>query len=294
MNKIFDDVVRSITRVGNAKIISTSNNKYFIKEKSKFLNKSIFDYLDSRNFRSFIPIIGEIDNNNVYDFKDDKSININDKALDLINTMSMLHNKTTIYQDVVLDDIKKLYEEQLELINYLRMYYEDLQDYIESKIYMAPGEYLLMRHISEIYLALDYSYKMLEDWYLEKNSKKNERVVQLHNNISIEHFICNDNNYLISWDKSSKGNVIYDFISFYKNDYLKLEMHSLYKIYQSKYRFDSCEEKLFFSILSIPWKIEFGKNNLANSIKCLNLVRYVIKTREFLLNENKKYKETDE
>lgn len=292
MNDLFDEV-NSITRLGNCKIISTSSNKYFLKENVNVLSTDIFDYLSTRNFLSFIPVIKSNSKYNVFNYISDKRDNDLDKAIDLVLLFSMLHNKTTNYRDVMLDEVKKLYEEQLELINYLRMYYEDLQDYIERKVYMAPGEYLLIRHISEIYLALDYSYNMLEEWYLEKSNKKTERFVFLHNNLSVDHLVQGDENYLVSWDKASRGIVVYDFINFYKNDYLKLEMNSLYNTYQSRYKFDTCEEKLFFSLLVIPWKVEFTSSNLDNTINSLNLVRYIIKTREFILNQNKKYQKTN-
>ena len=55
-----------------------------------------------------------------------------------------------------------------------------------------------------------YSKNELEKWYeLVKNSHK-KRLVVLHNNLDLSHFLRNSKSYLISWDKSKIDIPIFD------------------------------------------------------------------------------------
>lgn len=276
-----------------AKIIQTEDGKYVLKKKKKNI-KNIHNYLYNRNFNYFLPLEKDDDDYQIYRYIEEKNISKEDKAIDLIYTLSMLHIKTTTYREVLLDDVKKIYEEVLNRIQYLNEYYHNIQDYIETKIYFSPEEYLLIRHMSDIYIALDFSYQNIEKWYKIKSMSKKERVVQLHNNLSLDHFLEEENTYLISWDYSKKDIPIYDFLNFYKNEYLNVEMNSLFDIYQSKYQYSEEEKLLFFSLLSLPEKIELKNNHYLNTQIVSKLVKYIIKTRAFILKENEKYQKVDE
>ena len=87
---------------------------------------------------------------------------------------------------------------------------------------MSPAEYLLIINISKIYSLLNYAKNKLNEWY--KNKETKERHVLLNNNLKLENFIISENNYLINWNKAKRGNVIYDFINLYKNEYFNLNM----------------------------------------------------------------------
>lgn len=277
----------------SARIIETEDGKYVLKKKKEKNKNDIYDYLHARNFTYYLPIEKEDDNYEIYRYVDEKNISKEDKALDLIYALSMLHIKTTTYKEVLLDDVKRIYEEVLEKIKYLNEYYHNMQDYIESKIYFAPEEYLLIRHMTDIYQALNFSHQNIEKWYEVKTQEKKERVVQLHNNISLDHFLEEDNPYFISWDKSKKDIVIYDFLKFYHNEYLNLEMNSLFDVYQSKYKYTEEEKLLFFALISLPEKIELKQNHYINTQIVSKLVKYVIKTRGFILKENEKNQKVD-
>lgn len=274
---------------GKAKIVDLGNEKYVIRLKSNN-TKKIYEYLENRRFNNFL---NQYDSTNktyeIYPYITERKISKEDKAIDLIYTLSFLHIKTTTYQNTNLDKVKEIYEENLEKLNYLNTYYYDLQDYIESKVYMSPSEYLLIRNISKVYRVISFSKYMLEKWYKEKEKTKKERLVLLHNNISLDHFLEGEDNYLINWDKAKKGIVVYDFINFYKNEYLNLEMSSLFEIYQSKYQYTKDEYFLFLSLLSIPWKIDFKKSNYINTLEVNNLIKYIDKVEIFNSKENEKY-----
>ena len=77
----------------SARIIETENEKYVLKEKKQKKKNNIYNYLYARNFTYYLPIEKEDDNYEVYRYIDEKSISKEDKALDLIYALSMLHIK---------------------------------------------------------------------------------------------------------------------------------------------------------------------------------------------------------
>jgi fructose-1-phosphate kinase PfkB-like protein len=70
-------------------------------------------------------------------------------------------------------------------------------------------------------------------------------------------------------------------------------MTSLFDIYQSQYQYTNDEFTLFESLISIPPKITFSKNNYTNTIIANNIVLYVSKTNEFLSKYNKENQESN-
>ena len=96
-------------------------------------------------------------------------------------------------------------------------------------------------------------------------------------------------------DELVKRNIpIYDFIYFYKSDYLELEMSSLFDFYQSKFFYNNEEYLLFLALISLPEKIKFSRHHLKDCTETYKLIRYVSKTRDFILKENEKYQEENE
>ena len=280
--------INNISYKNNSKILETDEGKFILK--SKRTNKEqLFNYLKDRNFNNFLPL--ENNSNEPYElyrFINETTISPQDKAIDLKYILSMLHIKTTTYEEINLDQIKKIYEMTKNEISSLKNYYLDLQDYIETKVYMSPAEYLLIRHISKIHSALNYADNTLENWYKEKKVQKKERRVLLHRNLTLDHFLKEKTAYFINWDYSRKGLVIYDFLNFYKNEYQNLEMESLFELYQSKYRYTKDEKLLFLSLLAIPYKVDFKKTNYINTLEVRKLIIYVEKTNRFISKEYEK------
>ena len=286
-----DLYINNISLKGHSKIINTNKGKFVLKEKRNNL-KDVFEYLNLKKYYNYLPINNEYtDNYELYPYIEELKTDKSSKAIDLIYNLSMLHVKTTTYEEVNLDEIKKLYEDTNARIDYLYKYYLDLQDYIESNVYMAPAEYLLIRNISMVYRLLAFSKEKLNAWYQEKEKLKKERYVLLNNNLKLAHFIESENNYFINWSKAKRGIVIYDFLNFFHNNYLDLDMKSLYDLYQSKYRYTSDEENLFLALLAIPEEINFKSTNYINTIKVKNLVVYLNKVMVFISEEDEKDKE---
>ena len=158
---------------------------------------------------------------------------------------------------------------------------------------MSPAEQLLINNISKFYKALNYAEQKIDSWYFEKENQKQERVVQLHNNLELDHFLKEEQPYLINWDKSTRGIPIFDFLIFYKKEYQTLEMNSLFDLYQSKYSFYKDELLLFQSLISIPEKITFEKTNYINTLNTKKVIIYIDKTNDFLSKYNEKDESTN-
>lgn len=282
--------IKDISYKNKVKIITLlDNTKYVLKRKTTNI-EWVYNYLNSRDFYNYII------NTNInsiyltYPYIEDNGLAIEDRANDLIKTVSLLHNKTTTYQDIDLDKIKEIYEDISNNINYLDSYYHDMQDYIEGKEFFSPAEYLLIRNISKVYASIYYCKNNLELWYEKVKKNNRQRYVLLHNNLRLDHLIESDQTYLISWDQAKKDLVIYDFVNFYKNEYEKLEMSFLFELYQNKYRYTQDEYLLFTILIALPYKIELNKDNYINTLMVRKLIDYIEIGDSFISKENEKYK----
>lgn len=264
---------KSFTKKKTATII---NDRYVLKDNKN--NNQIFSYLEARNFNHVPKSIIISDKYILYDYQKDYNISKEERAIELVNLISLLHSKTTRYSNVSLDDYKKIYEKYEDKIEKLSSYYNDLNELIDREIYMSPSKYLLARNISKIYSTLNYCKNELENWYELVKDENKQRVTLIHNNLELEHLIRNENSYLISWDKSKFENPIYDLYNFYKKNYDDIEFSSLLEQYQNRYPLKKSELKLFFIMISLPEKIEFEKKDYNNCLKVDKLLNYIYKT----------------
>ncbi len=274
----------------DARIIESKTGRYVVKKKKIYNKKDVYSYLESRNFNFFTKPINEIDRDSYELYEYINSIDVPDelKAEDIIVLTSILHAQTSYFKKIELDEIKKTYEKYIDQLKYLDDYYHNLQDLIETRIYMSPSEYLLIRNISQFYAAIEFSKNHLEKWYAKIVKKTKERVVQLHNNLDLSHYVVGDSKVLLSWDKSSKGNPINDLIIFYKKYFLDFDFTALLNIYQSKYSLLEEEINLLFCILSMPDKIDLGSKEY---LKCREIHYYLLymkETSHFILENEPK------
>ena len=106
---------KSYKKIGSVIIVDTKDSKYAIK---KMHNKDIFNYLSSRSF-NYYPNYIDDDNYLLMEYLDSKIMPDDEKFLDMIKLISLLHNKTTYYSSVDIDSYKKDYENiKIELIIY--------------------------------------------------------------------------------------------------------------------------------------------------------------------------------
>lgn len=241
---------------GKVIIVSDEVNKYVIKKNQR--NQEIFEYLRNRSFDYYPKILNDYnDSYEISEYIYDDYIPEEQKMLDLIKLVSLLHNKTTHYKEVDFADYKTIYETLSNNIEYLYSYYNDIITLIETKVYMSPSEYLLARNISKIFGSLNFSKQELEKWYKLVENKTKQRVVVLHNNLDLSHFRSNTKNYLLSWDKAKLGIPIFDLYILYKRHGLDFNFEEILKYYESSYKLQEDEKILFFILIALPDKIEF-------------------------------------
>ena len=242
-------------------IVDCCKGKYVLKPRLRKSNNNIFSYLNSRAFNYYPRIItDEDDDYEMMEYVEDVVISEEQKMFDLINLVGLLHSKTTYHKEVDEASYKELYEHINNNIAYLYSYYDDVASLIETKVYMSPSEYLLIRNISKIYYALNFCKTEIENWYEIIKNKRKQRYVVLHNNLSPDHFIKNENSYLISWESAKQGLPVFDIYKLYKRCGLNVEFHEILKQYEKNYPLLQDERMLLFVLIALPDKIEFNKN----------------------------------
>ncbi len=269
-------MINKITIKNNVKII---DNSYVIKKKQKSLDDT-YNYLLSRSFDYFPEVIKEDDKYIYYKYISDLKEPKEQKIIDLINLLILLHSKTTFYKEIDIDHYKAIYESINNEIDDTYNYYNNLMDNIDNEIFMSPANYLIARNITLIYKSLNYAKENINKWYKLIENNRKVRVVLLHNNLTLDHYLKNDKPYLISWDKSTIDMPIFDLVSLYKNNYLDFEFTDLLKIYLSKYPLTKEEMVLFLTIISIPSKIALSSSEYKTVLEVRKLLDYIYKTNE--------------
>lgn len=265
----------------NVKIIETNNGKYVIKKRN-CNNDYLFQYLKTKNFNNFVNIYRYDDDYEMYPYINNIDLTDEEKALDIIYIITLLHNKTTSYKITDQDLLQRIYEDINSKLIYISNYYDNLRMIIEEELYPSPSNYLLLRNITIIYKSIDNSKYFIDKWYKISKEKKNYRVTTCHNNLELDHLIKDEGIYLISWNKSCKASPIYDILSLYKNVYEKVDFFSLFEIYNTKYPLFDEEIYLLFALLLVPDKIDLSSKEIINTKNVYDLTNYLMITDEFV------------
>ena len=270
------------TLKGNATIIETTSGNYVIKEEDKKL-LDLFSYLKSRSFDNFPNIVDDSRKNiSVYEYIDDVFCPKEQKANDLINLVAKLHYKTSYYKDVTEDNYKEIYENIKSNIIYLNETYNKYFDDFFKEIYLSPSKYLFMRNYSKINANLIFCQNELDNWYSLVKEKNKVRVSIIHNNLSLDHYLKSDKDYLISWNNARVETPIIDLVKFYKKEYFDLNFDSLIKNYMNVYNLTEDEKKLFFTLISLPPEIKFLDNEFLSTIEIRENLDYIFKTENLI------------
>jgi len=269
---------------GKCTILETTSGNFVLKKREK--NKDlcgIFNYLKSRNFDYFPAIFADNrDDSYVYEYVEDDDIINPHKSEDLINLVGLLHSKTSFNKEVTEEVYKEIYENIKNNILYLRDYYLKYYELFLKDVYMSPSKYQFVRNYSKIQAALNFTETELDDWYSMVKEKKNERVSLIHNNLSLDHYIRNDKDYLISWDKAKFDTPILDLATLYKNEFWDIEFETIYKKYLDIAGLSEHEQKLFFILISLVPEIKFCDNEFECCKNMRKDLDYIFKTESFL------------
>lgn len=274
----------SYEKKGHVIIIDSNKGKLVLKKKN---NPEIYNYLDSRSFNYYPKYIPD-NEYEIMEYVEDIEMPREQKMLDLINLVSLLHNKTTYFKNVDLDEYKKTYEDLKDNINYLFNYYDDLMTVIETKVYPSPAEFLLSTNISIVFSALNYCSHRLDEWYDSVKEKQRRRYAVIHNNLDLHHFIKNTNSYLLSWANSKVDIPIYDLYKLYKKYALDYDFKDLLKKYEKNYPLLEEEKNLFCILISIPDKIKLEDNMYENCKNIEKFIDYLYKTEQLISPDDSK------
>lgn len=282
--------VKKFTIKNSVEIIDTDNGVIVIKkEDDKIYNT--YNYLISRGFDHFPKVIKRDGNYNIYEYIDSVNEPVEQKILDIVTLTTILHSKTNFYKEVDIDNYKYLYETISQNIDYLYGYYNNLIIDIEKDVYMSPSRYLIARNIDKIFVTLNYCKMELDSWYEIIKDKRKLRVVNIHNNLDLDHYLKGDKAYLISWNKNKIDMPIYDLIILYKKYYLDFDFYELFNYYESRFPLLEEERKMLFIMIALPYKLELNDSEYKNSIKCRNFFDYMYKTNELIKEYKSKYEE---
>ena len=278
---------RRYEKKGKVTIIDTKDKKYVYKEGK--IESQILNYLKSRSFEYIPSFLNNIqDTYQLSEYISDLNIPKEQKMLDLIRLIALLHSKTTHYKEIDLDYYEQIYEDLDGNINYLYIYYTDLIMLIESKVYMSPSESMLANNITKIYQTLSKNKERLDKWHSHIKEKRKERRVVLHNNLKLEHFLESDIPYLISWDKAKIGNPVFDIYKLYQNHILDFDFETILNEYEKSYPLLKEEKELLFILISMPDLIDFKQDEYTNCKIISKMLDKIYKTEMFLSPEKPK------
>ena len=288
MNRESIEIIKSIykpykyTIKNSVHILDTTSGKFVLKEKKSDI-RNLYNYLESRSFNNFAPLIDDSRKGvNIFSYVNDTDMPSEQKAMDLMKIVGLLHQKTTYYKDVVVDEYKKIYENLTDTINYLKYFYDNTYNEAFNYVYPSPSKYLLLTNYSKIYNAIMFSEQELEKWYQKVKDINKYRVCQVHHNLTLEHFIEGKTPTLISWDNSKKDTPVLDIYEFYKNSYFNYNFETLWHEYLKYCPWSDEEKQLFFIVISLPPKFELKGKEFDITKNVQKVLDYVYKTESLV------------
>lgn len=272
-----------VTVKGKTKIFNCSCGNYVIKEKQDKDIKELYKYLSSRSFEYYPKLIEDNRSDvNVFEYIEDTSIDEEQKLIDLVNTISLLHNKTSYYKEVTNDKIKSIYEELLGRVSFMEEYFNKLIFEIEDNVFISPSGNLILNNSTKIFESLTFLKNEIEEWYKISIDTNKSRVSIIHNNLELEHFIKNKDDYLISWDNYKIDTPILDIVKLYKSVYLNMNFSEALNIYLENFTLTESEKKLLFIMLVLPDEINLSDNELKNVSEIRKYLDYIYKTEDLI------------
>lgn len=270
----------------NVYIIDTKEQRYVIKLNTS--NYDIYKYLISRGFPYFPENFNyQTDNYDLCLYLESDRENIDQKLMDYVELMALLHKKTSYKRAIDLDEIKKIYEQKKEEIENCKSFYLKMNDEIDQELFLSPSMYLLVRNISLIYYLLNNCMKSLNDWYNQIKDEKTIRISLLHNNTDLDHLIICDNKYFISWDKASFDFPVYELVDFLKKYYKLVNFKDVLFVYNKINPLSDLEKTFLMLNLLLPKKIALSSNTYQDVINLNNEITFLKKGYEIISKDKK-------
>src|SRR5690554_398937 len=216
-----------VTFINETLKIKTKKKKEYVLKRVK--NKEVIDiyyFLLSQKFTYFI--MPELTVNNqlfmaynqkfyyLIPYYDDIDYPIEKKLIDYIDLLQKLHNKTSIRKNFNRTQFKRLYNKKLKR---LERQFQLLDLYIvesENKKYKSIFDWTYIVKYNEIMFIKNTLINLNEKIASLLEEIDVYEYCIIHNNPSIDHFIVtNEKNYLISFDYSTIGFKVHDFIKLF-------------------------------------------------------------------------------
>lgn len=268
VNEIFKPY--KVTRIGKCIIIESTSGKFALKEKSEKNIRNLQTYLKSRGFFHYANLIDQnIDDYFIYEYFEDYNYPPNQKAVDMMKVVARLHEKTVFNKSVTEDKFKAIYDNVQANIDYLKAKFHDMTENIENKRFMSPSEYLFIRNYSKFSNQLNFCDDKLKSWYDEVKNLNSMRVTIVHNNLSLDHYIKSEKDYLISWDNYITDTPVLDIYNFYKKCALEIDFSNVLAAYLKIFPLNKEELDLLFILICLPMDINFTNSEL-KSVQSVN------------------------
>lgn len=289
VKKYLDNILQ-IQSISSYYILFSDNKRYYYKEISYYL-KDILDYFNLINFHFSLPLISSLnDPFLLFEYDESKDYSTLEISSSMIHHLSLLHEKSMDYVVYTEEKKRELYDKNFYLICSRIKYFEELEKTILEYDFPPPKYYLLLKNISKIYRLLNFSLNKLDEWYEADDSK--ERISFLVEDVSLKNYSYKYSSFY-DYGSLKKDIFLYDFVSFYQNEYYRCDMNQLFYLYQKNVTFSRSELSLFYSLISIPFTVSFTKHSFADTIRVRELVDYVDSTELFLSKEYKKNQEAN-
>ena len=277
----------------NSYIIIYSGNKLYFVSKLELINSELIEYFKNIDYNYFLSLIGIYDNFYLYSYCEEIKINEQKKAEKFISALGELHKKSMSDEIVTTDDITVLYQSIDRKIKDLEKYYFDLQNRIEEDSFLKIDFYFLLKNISIFYKSLYLSMNKIVRWY-ENHSLSVRKGYILHNSSLNNFCVSYDSSYFFDFSLCKKDLLIYDFVEFYKENALNVDMFSIVSSYQKYICFSDEEWDLIYSLILIPNKIDFSYSVYDNVLCIRKEIDYLEKTFSFMSKKDEENQKTNE
>ncbi len=273
--------IKSLKIIGKAKIYETEEGKYVVKKEKKDLT-NLFDYLSSRGITTFANRTNTTDNLTRYEYVEKSSFTNDADYIEFIKKVAELHYKTSYFKTESRKVFKDIYNKLIDKVDYLKDYYTKLIEKIDNEHFMSPSSYLIARNYTIINSNLYFIERELNSWYNIVKDQTKTRVCIVNNNLKFDNFLKGDKLIFTSWDNYLVDTPVIDIYKIYRNEYKSTDMITLFKEYNTIFKLNNEEIKLFNIMISFPISInlEGSEYNKVRSVK--EMLDYTYRTSKFI------------
>lgn len=269
-----------------------NDERYLIKKKEEKYEK-IFQYLDSISFSNYLmPFNSFLDDFYLYHFSEEVDCSQEEKGKSILSILLSLGKKSMVVKEYSSSEKEEIYHSILEKINNTVTYYLNLEKEIMQFDFPPISYYVFLKNSSQFYRLLDYSKYQLDKWYQSESNRYQEAF--LIGKVSFDSFSFSHDTYFYQYDYCKRGNIILDFVSFFKNHCTLSNIWELFQLYKDELSLSQEELSLVYCMISIPDKKEFLNHSFLDTIMIRKYINQLDCVEMFLSKENEKNQKANE